>query len=108
MMTESPAASVVVATHQRAHLLPRLIKALEDQEAAPAFEVIVVDDSSTDGTWDVLVGLASSSTVRLRPLQTLRNSGPAAARNLGWRSAAGRVVAFTDDDCVPRPGWLAA
>jgi glycosyltransferase involved in cell wall biosynthesis len=34
--------------------------------------------------------------------------GPAAARNMGWRAAAGEIVAFTDDDCVPAPGWLRA
>ncbi len=33
--------------------------------------------------------------------------GPAAARNLGWRMARGAIIAFTDDDCLPEPGWLA-
>ncbi len=34
--------------------------------------------------------------------------GPAAARNTGWRAAAGEIIAFTDDDCIPSPGWLKA
>jgi cellulose synthase/poly-beta-1,6-N-acetylglucosamine synthase-like glycosyltransferase len=70
--------------------------------------MIVVDDASTDDTWDSLCRLAASNRVPLRPLRTPHNSGPAAARNVGWRASQGRLVAFTDDDCVPQPGWLAA
>lgn len=43
----------------------------------------------------------------LRYLQTGGRRGPAAARNLGWRAARGEIIAFTDDDCLPSPGWLA-
>jgi glycosyltransferase involved in cell wall biosynthesis len=110
-MTHSPHApitSVVVATHDRVRLLARLVGALEAQEGAGPFEVIIVDDASADGTWDELQALAQAARVPVRPLRLPRNSGPATARNAGWRAARAPIVAFTDDDCVPRPGWLAA
>ncbi len=103
-----PQVSVVVATRNRAHLLPRLVAALEAQQGAAPFEAVFVDDASTDDTPAVLAGLASAASFPLRTLRLDRNRGPAAARNAGWRMAAGDVVAFTDDDCEPQPGWLAA
>jgi len=44
--------------------------------------------------------------LRLRAITMARNSGPAGARNAGWQAATGGVIAFTDDDCMPTPGWL--
>lgn len=104
-----PAVAVVVPTHDRRRHLERLVSALEKQSLpADSFEVVVVDDSSTDGTTEELEALARSSGLRLRAMRTGRRSGPAAARNLGWRSTRAPVVAFTDDDCVPDPLWLEA
>lgn len=102
-----PVVAVVVATRSRAHLLPRLVAALEAQQDAPAFEVVIVDDGSTDDTWAVLGHLARRSTISLRPMRLLRNRGPATARNIGWRSSSAELILFTDDDCAPEPGWLA-
>jgi GT2 family glycosyltransferase len=103
-----PAISVVVATHNRSSLLPRLVHALERQTGLPSFEVVVVDDASTDDTRSVLERLRAKASVPLKVLSTPRNAGPATARNLGWRAAGAPLVAFTDDDCTPDPGWLAA
>jgi glycosyltransferase involved in cell wall biosynthesis len=100
------AVAVVVATHNRAHLLPRLVAALEGQVDAPPFEVVIVDDGSSDGTWTVLGHLAGRSTVPIIPIRLLRNRGPATARNIGWRTTSAEVLAFTDDDCSPEPQWL--
>ncbi len=103
-----PEVSVVVSTYRRPALLPRLVAALEAQTlAASRFEVLVVDNGSHDETWEELTRLAPESSVALRPLQIDVNDGPAPARNLGWRSARASLIAFTDDDCVPRPDWLA-
>ncbi len=99
-------ASVVVATHNRADRLRRLLAALEGQTVATEdFEVVVIDDGSADGTSTVLargdhgLNLITERTAGL---------GAAAARERGWRLSSGRVVAFTDDDCEPDSGWLAA
>jgi len=99
-------ASVVVCTHNRAELLPPLVAVLRTQAFSGAFEVIVVDSGSTDGTQRVLEGLVA---VDAPPVRTLRMERPglSAARNRGLEAAAGNIVAFLDDDALPRPGWLA-
>jgi glycosyltransferase involved in cell wall biosynthesis len=109
-VTAAPAeVSVVVATYRRAPLLPRLVAALEEQSLAPErFEVVVCDNGSDDDTSAVLAGLAGRSPLRLRVVRTAVNRGPAAGRELAWRAAEAPVLAFTDDDCQPEPGWLAA
>jgi GT2 family glycosyltransferase len=84
------------------------VRALEAQEGADHLEIVVVDDASTDDTWAVLARLKSEVRVALLPVFLERNSGPAEARNAGWRVAKGSLVAFTDDDCTPQPTWLSA
>lgn len=101
------AASVVVATYNRSGRLARLLDALAAQDGAGRFEVIVVDDASTDETQAILARLATQLPFQLVGLRQERNTGPAAARNRGWRAASASVVCFTDDDCVPTPKWLA-
>jgi glycosyltransferase involved in cell wall biosynthesis len=105
----APDISVVVPTFRRPDLLPRLVAAMEAQTLPrDRFEVIVVDDGSGDESPTVLDELAAKTPVRLRPLLLEVNGGAAGARNVGWRSTTAPVVAFTDDDCVPTPGWLEA
>jgi glycosyltransferase involved in cell wall biosynthesis len=100
--------TVVVPTYGRSANLPRLVAALEAQTLpADRFEVCIVDNGSRDDTAAVLADLVARSSINLRSLHIEVNEGPAKARNLGWRSGTGRYVAFTDDDCVPRPTWLA-
>lgn len=95
-----PAVSVVIASHGRCALLAETLDALDRQTMA-GFEVMVVDDDSPDATPELLAA---------RGVRTIRVSrrGPGRARDVGWRAAAGDIVAFTDDDCVPTPGWLEA
>jgi GT2 family glycosyltransferase len=98
----APAISVVVPTYMRADLLARLLARLEAVSAPDGgFEVIVVDDGSTDGTADVV----ARSNLPVRYVRQ-ENSGPATARNRGWQLATAPIVAFTDDDCVPDDKWL--
>jgi glycosyltransferase involved in cell wall biosynthesis len=106
-MTE-PLISVVVPTYRRSANLPRLVASLEAQTLGrDHFEVIIVDNGSDDDTPAVLADLAAAAVIDLRPLRIEVNRGPAPARNLGWHTARAPLVAFTDDDCVPRPDWLA-
>jgi GT2 family glycosyltransferase len=105
MSRAAPAFSVVIPTHDRLDVLPEVLDAVEGQRGAPAFEVVVVDDGSGDGTREFLAGRRFGVPARVLCQE---NRGPAAARNAGVRAAAGERVAFLGDDTVPTPGWLAA
>jgi glycosyltransferase involved in cell wall biosynthesis len=104
-----PLASIVIPTCRRPALLARCLEAIERQTwDAGEFEVIVVDDGHDDAV-ERIVGEARHPSATFVRLRTPRpRSGPAVARNIGWRRARAALVAFTDDDCVPHPGWLAA
>lgn len=97
--------SVVIPTFNRIDVLPEVLAALAAQDEAPPFEVVVVDDGSSDGTAELLRDYRPSY-----PFTSLRqdNAGPARARNRGVAQASGRRVAFLGDDTVPSKGWLAA
>lgn len=99
-----PFVSVVVPTFNRPRQLGECLDALAQQTVPSAeFEVVVVDDGSPQP----LDGLVAAFGPRLRVrLVRQENAGPAAARNRGCREAVGPLVAFTDDDCRPRPTWL--
>lgn len=102
-----PDVSVVVSTRDRAHFLTGLMEALEAQTlAASRFEVVLVDDGSTDGTWELLTRRVPTSRRRMSALRLGASSGQAAGRNAGVEAARASVLAFTDDDCLPAPGWL--
>lgn len=96
--------SVVIPTFNRIDVLPEVLGALAGQEGAPSFEVVVVDDGSSDGTAEFLRQLRAPY-----PLAVLRqeNAGPALARNRGVAAASGGRVAFLGDDTVPSKGWIA-
>lgn len=108
-MTGGPDISVVVATHNRRERLEALLAGLRSQShPVECFEVVIVDDASTDATADLLARELKRGGLELRALRLERNSGPAVARERGWRAARAPIIAFTDDDCVPAPVWLSA
>jgi GT2 family glycosyltransferase len=99
--------SVVAATHNRADRLVKMLDALAAQTVgSDRFEVIVVDDASSDETPRILAEHAANGRLRLTTFRQERGGGPAAARNRGWRAASGELIAFTDDDCEPAAEWL--
>lgn len=104
-----PAVSVVIPTYRRAHLLQRCLRALLAQTLpAHGYEVLVVDDGHDAQTRSAVEALAAQTPVRLVYMPARQGArGPATARNVGWRAARAAVVAFTDDDTVPRSNWLA-
>ena len=106
---DTPKVAVAVATRDRAGMLGELLDSLAEQTLADEeFEVVVVDDCSSDETPALLAERAGSERFSLRALRSDRSAGPAHARNLAWRASHAPLVAFTDDDCVATPGWLAS
>jgi peptidoglycan/xylan/chitin deacetylase (PgdA/CDA1 family)/glycosyltransferase involved in cell wall biosynthesis/predicted TPR repeat methyltransferase len=99
--------SVVVPTVGRHESLRRLLDSIAAQTASAGdFEVIVVDDGSSDGTAELLAEFDRAAPFRLKHLRQ-EGSGAAAARNRGVLNAAGTVVLFLDDDLVAAPDLLA-
>src|SRR5262249_5573543 len=96
--------SVVLPTYNRMDTLPRVLEALEGQRAAPPFEVIVVDDGSSDGTSQWLA--RSRPGLDLRPVRQ-PHPAPAAPRHRGIDLAGGRLVALLGGDTIPELDWLA-
>ena len=96
------AVSVVVPARDAAPTLDRALRALEAQELDRAFEVIVVDDGSRDGTAEI----ARRHPELVRLVRHEDSQGPGAARNRGVQEARGLVLAFTDADCFPTREWL--
>ncbi|KHO47470.1 MAG: glycosyl transferase family protein [archaeon GW2011_AR5] len=93
--------SVIVPIHNSRHFLSDLVKSLTNQDYRGSYEIIFVDDGSTDGTDTLMKSLAGNvSNIRQK------KSGPATARNLGIRHSRGRILAFTDSDCIPNRNWL--
>lgn len=90
----APRVSVVIPTRDRAPLLRRALDSVFAQTCAD-YEVIVVDDASTDDTASMLAGIADS---RLRVLRNAASGGAPRARNLAIAAARGEFVAFLDDD----------
>ena len=94
--------SVIIPAKDAAQTLPACLDAILNQEHlvwGVDYEVIVVDDGSTDGT----AVLASTYGVQVI---SQPNAGPAAARNRGALLAVGEILAFTDADCIPTASWL--
>lgn len=96
-----PFVSVVVPVYNGEETIGACLQALLTQDYPPEqFEVLVVDNNSTDGTPAIV------QRSGLTPLFERRVQSSYAARNLGVRQARGEIVAFTDADCVPQPQWL--
>src|SRR6516165_1044331 len=101
--------SVVVPTFRRPDLLARCLGALAAQDfAATAFEVMVTDDAGSDETRRQVAEFAARSHPVVHYVAVTGRHGPAAARNAGWRAARAPLIAFTDDDTIPQPDWLAS
>ncbi|MDP8908480.1 MAG: glycosyltransferase, partial [Chloroflexota bacterium] len=98
--------TVVVATRNRATLLPACIAALSRQKTDAHFELVVVDNGSQDATAEIARAWAQRDP-RVRLVQEAA-VGVSGAKNAGIRSARGDLVLFTDDDVVLPDGWIAA
>jgi glucosyl-dolichyl phosphate glucuronosyltransferase len=98
--------SVVVSTYNRADRLPAALDAVLDQDTAIPYEVIVVDNNSTDGTAAVLASYSERFRGRLRSAFEPRQ-GLSYGRNAGILLSRSPIVAFSDDDVRVAPNWIA-
>jgi GT2 family glycosyltransferase len=104
---ELAAATVIVPTRDRHEQLRGCLEALAALDyPRERLEVVVVDDAGGREPLEPLLG-AHRESLQLQ-LLSAGGRGPAAARNAGIAAAGGELLAFTDDDCRPEPGWLAA
>ncbi len=92
-----PLISIIIPTYNGENFIRGAIESVLAQDY-PALEIIVVDDGSVDGTQQLIESLSAD----IRYYRQAQNRGPAAARNIGIRDAAGEFIAFLDvDDCWP-------
>ncbi|MBI0535079.1 glycosyltransferase [Roseomonas sp. KE2513] len=98
--------SIVISTRNRATFLPSALQSLTKLKSKFQFEILIVDNASTDNTADV-ISRADTCGGRLRQL-FVGDVGLGAARDAGWRACRGQIVAFTDDDCYPDPTYVDA
>jgi glycosyltransferase involved in cell wall biosynthesis len=108
MSAGSPTVSVVMIHHQAERFIDEAIASVRAQTIAD-WELLVVDDGSTDGSAAIVARHAAADPARLRALAHPGggNRGMAAARNLGMAAARGRAIAFLDADDLWRPERLA-
>ncbi len=93
-------ASVIIPAYNASDVLPRCLRALEHQTIPQdQYEVIVIDDGSTDDT-------AKQARAGGARVLTVKHVGPAAARNVGAELARADIIVFTDADCEPTPDFM--
>jgi glycosyltransferase involved in cell wall biosynthesis len=99
-----PTVSIVVPTFNRSHFIEKAFSSLVAQDyPKDKFEIIVVDDGSSDNTPEILRRFQADHSFFQYFSQP--NKGPAAARNLGIRHASGEIILFIDDDCIADTNW---
>jgi len=97
--------SVIIPVYNAEKSIESCINAFFNQSYEGEYELIVVDDGSTDKTFEIIKKYARDYPKIIRVLHQKHN-GPAAARNLGAKYAKGNIILFTDADCVPHKDWI--
>jgi glycosyltransferase involved in cell wall biosynthesis len=108
-LVPAPRVSVVVCAYNAARTMDACLTSLRTLNY-PGYEVVVVDDGSTDGTPAIVERhrAAWATEPGSPPLVVVsqENRGLSVARNVGAAAATGEIIAYTDSDCVPDPDWL--
>ncbi|MCP4108588.1 MAG: glycosyltransferase [Desulfobacteraceae bacterium] len=94
--------SIIIPTYNGAGILSACLDSIVSQKTDRKYEIIVVNDGSTDNTSEIVKKYNSVTLI------TQANAGPASARNHGAEKAVGDILLFIDDDCIAEPDWLDA
>ena len=97
-------ASIIVATYNRADILKKTLESMLNQDYPYKYEIIVVNDGSTDNTYQILQKISKNKKIKIHNIE--KNSGPAVARNIGIKMARYPIIVIMDDDCIPEKNWL--
>jgi glycosyltransferase involved in cell wall biosynthesis len=99
--------SILICTHNRCQVLPRALEAMArlDVPEGEGWELVVVDNASDDATRQVVEEFAARASMPVRYVHEGR-LGHSYALNSGVAACRGEVIAFTDDDALPKPDWL--
>jgi glycosyltransferase involved in cell wall biosynthesis len=100
-MNTLPSVSVVLCSLNGGDVINGALDAITAQQWAGELEIIVVDDGSTDETFKI-----AESYSGIKVIKNITNKGISTSRNIGINAAKGEIIAFTDDDCRPRPTWI--
>src|SRR5260221_9046489 len=101
----APFISIILCTRNRADLFGKSVASVLAQDfPRSAYEIVVVDNGSSDHTRDVAQRYAAEANIRYVLEERV---GLCVARNTGWRAASAPYIVLFDDDATVRPGWLA-
>jgi len=96
--------SIIIPMFNAEKTIIQTLKGLEDQMESD-FEVVIVDDGSTDDSSKLVTKFKNQSELTIKLLHQ-KNSGPAKARNLGVEHSEGDIILFLDSDCIPPENWV--
>ncbi len=98
-------ASVIIPCYNAEKTILKTLEALENQSFKKPFEVLICDDGSKDRTLEVVKDFTKKSKIPVRIFAN-KHKGPAWQRNFGAKKARGKIIVFTDSDCIPGKNWL--
>ncbi len=97
--------SVIIPTYNSERYILKTLKALENQNFEKPYEVIICDDGSKDRTVEICEEFSKKSKIPIRVFKN-EHHGPAWQRNFGAKKARGKILLFTDSDCIPDKNWI--
>ncbi len=97
--------SIIVAVYNAEKRITSVVNSFIQQNYDEPYEIILVNDGSTDRSWDVMKKLEKIHKTKIK-IYSQKNSGAASARNLGIENARGKYIVITDDDVIFEKNWL--